>query len=388
MIKQLRKGQAEVIGGLMVVSVLLLIIIPLILNTMTSSTNVGTRNYVLRSQFEIERWSERLVLSADKTRLENPSTVEVTIVRIWRNISGRSDPYDLPRPINISVGGYLPINQLVNNLTELEAVVTARGRVIKIQELLPPSQGGEGGEGGEGGGEEAPLGLTGEEITGGTELFNYNISVLTCRYSDKDDTCSNPIPAIYYNRSGIVGWWVNRSGGWILLPSNDISSSPAYSDLDNNKATELVVLHNDSKTKKYVVLEDNARYEFSILIRNYTYLKSETKLVAVYLKVLTGSRSNFRADTFINVTLVKSDRPQVKLSSYATLSSIKISKSDINVTIYEGYALFPVKQFNYFNTTIANNPGYYDVIIEVQAQRHEGSDPISSSIEYVAVVSS
>ncbi|MDW7970141.1 MAG: hypothetical protein RMH77_07080, partial [Sulfolobales archaeon] len=203
MIKQLRKGQAEVIGGLMVVSVLLLIIIPLILNTMTSSTNVGTRNYVLRSQFEIERWSERLVLSADKTRLENPSTVEVTIVRIWRNISGRSDPYDLPRPINISVGGYLPINQLVNNLAELEAVVTARGRVIKIQELLPPSQGGEGGEGGGEGGGEAPLGLTGEEITGGNYLYNYSISVLKCQMGSTNCT-TTAVPAIYYNNRWIA----------------------------------------------------------------------------------------------------------------------------------------------------------------------------------------
>lgn len=381
MIKQLRKGQAEVIGGLMVVSVLLLIIIPLILNTMTSSTNVGTRNYVLRSQFEIERWSERLVLSADKTRLENPSTVEITIVRIWRNISGRSEPYDLPRPINISVGGYLPINQLVNNLAELEAVVTARGRVIKIQELLPPSQGGEGGEGG---GEEAPLGLTGEEITGGNYLYNYSISVLKCQMGSTNCT-TTAVPAIYY-----YGRWIaNRSNAWVDITNEVDRGEIMYSDLDENKAPELVILYRDNNNNKYYVLKDKDKYEYTIRIRNYTRIKADTKLIAIYIKLVTRLDKTATINTFIRATLVYTLNNAINISNYATLSTAKIPQIDRDLAIYEGYVIFPVKQFEQFSSIVGNYPGDYHLDIEVrtEALSSTGNIPFSSGIEYLAVVS-
>ncbi|MEM2376493.1 MAG: hypothetical protein QXZ10_02660 [Sulfolobales archaeon] len=377
MSKWLRKGQAEIIGGLMVASVLLLIIIPLILNTMTSSTTVGTRNYILRSQFEIERWSEKLVING--TKIVNPSPVEITIVRIWDT---NGTPIDISPKNLLAGGGTIDITELYSGITsihDLDALVTARGRVFKIEELIPPTPGGEGEEGG-----EAPLGLTGEEIVGGGELFNYDITVIRC-VAEKTN-CTDPIPAIYYNRSGTVGWWVNMSGGWQLLPTSQVrSGEEKYSDLDNNKAPELKVLYKNNG--KYEVLKDNNQgYRFAIRISKYAYLKDDSKLIAVYMKVLTGSEGASRADTYVNISLVHSNNPSVMVSSYATLSSIKITSSNVNVSIYEGYVLFPVRQFNYFETQLSNYPGYYDLVLEVIVGIQDAKT-FTSGIEYVAVTS-
>ncbi|MEM2157527.1 MAG: hypothetical protein QXO72_00755, partial [Sulfolobales archaeon] len=81
-----------------------------------------------------------------------------------------------------------------------------------------------------------------------------------------------------------------------------------------------------------------------------------------------------------------SNNPSVMVSSYATLSSIKITSSNVNVSIYEGYVLFPVRQFNYFETQLSNYPGYYDLVLEVIVGIQDAKT-FTSGIEYVAVTS-
>jgi len=358
----LRSGQAEVIGGLIVASVLLIVIVPLTLNIISSTTTIGTRSFVLRSQFEVERWSEKLTLSKDMTKLENSGPVKVTIVRIWRNVNGTSVPIDV-QPIEIPSGEYIPITQLASTPKELEAIVTARGRVFKISELIPPTPP-----------TGAPLGLSGNEISGGSTLFDLNISVMRC-IINKSRVCNSPLPAIYYNNS----WWAYVNGSWRSI---DVGSDKTYSDLDGNNASELVVIHlvgND-----YRVL-GSTNYQYAIRIGNYVNIASDVKLIAVYMKALFKSSRDVSVVVGINVSLAHSRNMSVMVSSYAVLSSAKITKGDINLMIYEGYVLFPVKQFNYFDTLLSNNPGLYDLIIEINVTVQEGAGDVYSSIEYIAV---
>ncbi|MEM0504333.1 MAG: hypothetical protein QXN19_00740 [Sulfolobales archaeon] len=358
----LRSGQAEVIGGLIVASVLLIVIVPLTLNIISSTTTIGTRSFVLRSQFEVERWSEKLTLSKDMTKLENSGPVKVTIVRIWRNVNGTSVPIDV-QPIEIPSGEYIPITQLASTPKELEAIVTARGRVFKISELIPPTPP-----------TGAPLGLSGNEISGGSTLFDLNISVMRCIISGKE--CNRPLPAIYYNNS----WWAYVNGSWRPI---DVKSDKTYSDLDGNNASELVVIHLDNNNNYRVLSDDN--YQYAIRISNYVNIASDTKLIAVYMKALFESDKDASVVVGINVSLAHSRNLSIMVSSYAVLSSAKITRGDINLMIYEGYVLFPVKQFNYFDTLLSNNPGLYDLIIEINVIAQEGARNVYSSIEYIAV---
>ncbi|MEM4567001.1 MAG: hypothetical protein QXM48_01545 [Sulfolobales archaeon] len=358
----LRSGQAEVIGGLIVASVLLIVIVPLTLNIISSTTTIGTRSFVLRSQFEVERWSEKLTLSKDMTKLENSGPVKVTIVRIWRNVNGTSVPIDV-QPIEIPSGEYIPITQLASTPKELEAIVTARGRVFKISELIPPTPP-----------TGAPLGLSGNEISGGSTLFDLNISVMRC-IINKSRVCNSPLPAIYYNNS----WWAYVNGSWRPI---DVKSDKTYSDLDGNNASELVVIHLDNNN--YRVLSDD-NYQYAIRISNYVNIASDTKLIAVYMKALFESDKDASVVVGINVSLAHSRNLSIMVSSYAVLSSAKITRGDINLMIYEGYVLFPVKQFNYFDTLLSNNPGLYDLIIEINVIAQEGARNVYSSIEYIAV---
>ncbi len=374
MVGPLRKGQAEVVGSLVVVSVLLLVIIPLLLSTTISTTTTGTRNFVLRSQFEIERWSEKLELSVDNTTLINPSPVDITIVRIWTKTGG---PQDV-NPITIPAGGgILPISNLGVGLQELEAIVTARGRVFKISELLPPTPRPP---------TAPPLGLTGEEVVGGSKLFEQDITVIRCRIDSRN--CTDPLPAIYYDGT----WWVyyNSSVKWVRADQVNIivNVSAEFRDMDKNNAPELLVLHKVGD--KYYVVSTNSSaksLEFAINFSRYVEIRNATTLISVFLKTTTASSQDVSEQILIRVVLSDSFNSSNSISNIATLSSAKVPKGSYNVTVYEGYVLFPVVQFGYFYNVISRNTTYYDVIVEVfytQPQSGGGGEA-ATGIEYIAV---
>ncbi|MEM1982630.1 MAG: hypothetical protein QXZ63_03075 [Sulfolobales archaeon] len=376
MSKWLRKGQAEIIGGLMVASVLLLIIIPLILNTMTSSTTVGTRNYILRSQFEIERWSEKLVING--TKIVNPSPVEITIVRIWDT---NGTPIDISPKNLLAGGGTIDITELYSGITsihDLDALVTARGRVFKIEELIPPTPGGEGGE--EGG---LPLGLTGGEIVGGSYIFDYNITIIKCIYGGSP--CGDAIPAIYHNNT----WYVYKDG-WGTATSKginiDLNQAAKYIDMDKNHAPELIVLRRYDNTH-YVVFTatDQKDYMYSVKFSRYIRIEDNTTLISAFLKVVTVSTAEAELSTFIETILSNSNNNAINMSNYGSLSKVRFPKDVFNVTVYEGYILFPIKQFGYFSSIISNYPGYYDVIVNIYLKPSSSNVDMSSGIEYIAV---
>ncbi len=386
-LRPLKRGQAEIIGGLIVVSVLLMVIMPLIINLMTSSTVVSTRVFSIRSQFEIDRWSEelRLINDGGVYKLSNVGSVDIDVIRVWYS---NGSVVQFGNGVKIPRGASTPLSNFgVSDYQDIDRIVTARGRVFKVEELLPPPQVAPQ--------QCPPLGLTSESVIAGYNLMDLpkrrNITI-TASYFDGDKwVTDNVFPAFYVYCGGSAqcdgwdqGWYIfnNTIRNWTKIPKTD---EAGYADLDGNSAYELVLL---KKEKEYysvvsVSLTATRSYgQFNITIGNFTELSNQPSLIAIYLKALIAFTAQADALSSVKVVLTKSDNPLINISSYAVLSSVKVPGSDINVTIYEGYVMLPVTQFYTFSRI---TPGIYNlsVIVSVSAQEKTG---VYLGIEYLAVV--
>ncbi len=369
MVRNLRRGQAELIGGLIVVSVIILIVIPLILNMLTSSTTTDIRAYSQRLQFEIDRSSEKLLLI--NNTLTNPSPISISIVRIWLM---NKTPVDINPPVEIPSGSNIGIDSLWNK-DELDALVTSRGRVFKISELIPPTititpiQ-------------YPPLGIIGSQVVGGSNLFERNVSIdVTCTIGRTP--CTYPIAGFYYNNT----WYVNRNG-WVPASNANINicvDQSQYTDLDENKAHELVVLTNMSRTCFYVPTGNIKANNLvnSYLFKNFTYINESTSIIVIYVKSVVKSEEA-QSVVVLSVSLIKTDDNTKNVTSYASLSSAKVTRAGDLLQIYEGYVMFPIMQFHYFRSIIAGSPGWYDLNITVEVVMQENVY-IWNSLEYVVI---
>ncbi|MCC6021919.1 MAG: hypothetical protein LM560_02215 [Desulfurococcaceae archaeon] len=361
---RLRRGQAEIIGGLIVASALLLIVIPLVINLMTTSTTITTKGYTIRSQFEISRWSEKIL--SNNTYIINVGSVDIEVVRVWLK-NGTLVEYN---PwVRIPVASSIPIEVLgITNISEVDSIVTSRGRVFKLEEIIPPQitipiQ-------------YPPLGLRSEDIVGGQSLKNYRIYA---NYS-YDGSKWNPGYAGFYVDGD--GWYIfnTSSGRWEKISK---TSEIEYTDLDSNGARELVVLDsnfNVVKSSKGVPRQLYINMTFKELLN----IDSNTSLITVFLKSLVGLSDQADVYVYITVFLIKSDNSSVYISSPATLSYAKVTGAGFMVVVYQGYIIFPVTQFVGYSK-LQQNPGSYDLMISVSAVTQEDVE-VSSSIEYVAVV--
>ena len=370
---RLSRGQAEIIGGLIVVSTLLLIVIPLVINLMTTSTTITTRGYTIRSQFEISRWSEKLI--SNNTHIINPSSVDIEIVRIWLKDGTLKEfnPW-----IRIPITSSIPIEVLgINNISEIDIIVTSRGRVFKIEELLPPIitppiQ-------------YPPLGISPENIIAGSSIIEKNHSIIvSCQYNKTQ--CSNPIAGYYYNNT----WWVNFGTGWIPSNVSIKSGEEQYTNLDGNYANELVILVilRESGDQYIVVYGENLT--INIIFKNMTRIPNTTSLVTVHLKVILSSNKDVDINTIARISLINSANASMRFDSYATFSSAKVGgAAGSKIMIYEGYVIFPLKQFGIFSVgqdTIQQCEDYdIDVSLYVESAG-EGKREIRVNLEYIAVV--
>jgi len=362
-------GQAELIGGMIVAGVLLLILIHLILNLLTSTTMTTARSYVSRSQFEIDRWSERLnlVRSGGNYSLVNTGPVPLDVVRVWL-VNG--SVITLDPPLTVNPGQYVGPSDLgVSNLNDVDSVVTLRGRVFKVREMyLEITRP-----------EYPPLGLPSEAIIGGTTLLTPRKIYVS--YST-DGNRWYPAYAGYYDGTT---WYINRDGNWIPC---SVSSDVGYTDLDSNEARELVALRERSGGGYEVLIEDRPKtlyvnYSFKELVE----ITGQTSLVTVFIKVLIGFEES---NTQINIAirLSKSDNPLVNITTYATLSYTKTEEKagagNLDVAIYQGYILIPVSQFVSYSR-LQQNPGLYDLSIIVYCETQGNKDKLIN-LEYIAVI--
>jgi len=376
---RLSRGQAEIIGGLIVVSTLLLIVIPLVINLMTTSTTITTRGYTIRSQFEISRWSEKLI--SNNTHIINPSSVDIEIVRIWLKDGTLKEfnPW-----IRIPITSSIPIEVLgINNISEIDIVVTSRGRVFKIEELLPPIitppiQ-------------YPPLGISPENIIAGSSMIEKNHSIIVSCQDDKT-SCSNPI-AGYHNGT----WWVNFGTGWIPSNVSIKSDEEQYTNLDGNYASELVVL--TLSGNQYEVVHGR-NLIVNITFKNMTQISNTTSMVVIYLKILLSSSKDVNVDAIVKVSLINSVNTSMRFDSYATFSSAKVKGAEESkIIIYEGYVIFPLKQFGIFSVGQDTIQQYsdYDIGIDLyvesieevgkgSTEKGESGWEIRISLEYIAVV--
>jgi len=361
---RLRRGQAEIIGGLIVASALLLIVIPLLINLMTTSTTITTKGYTIRSQFEISRWSEKLL--SNNTNIINVGSVDVEIVRLWLK---NNTLVEYNQWVKIPVASSIPIEVLgITNISEIDSIVTSRGRVFKLEELKPPEitipiQ-------------YPPLGINPTDIIAGSSLLEKNLSIIVdCKYDGK--LCSNPI-AGYYNGT----WWVNFGTGWVPSNVSIRSGEEQYTNLDRNYANELVVL--TMSGNQYVVVNEGS-LTINITFCNITEIDGSKSLVAVYLKVLVWNTDK-DSDTIVevNISLINSTDSSKQISSYATFSSAKVTgAAGSKLTIYEGYAMFPLTQFGVFNYVLGSSRSPFNVKISLSGDTAVGN--IYMSIEYLTI---
>jgi hypothetical protein len=364
---RLRRGQAEIIGGLIVASALLLIVIPLVINLMTTSTTITTKGYTIRSQFEISRWSEKIL--SNNTYIVNVGSVDIEVVRVWlkNGTLVECNPW-----VRIPVASSIPIGALgITNISEIDSIVTSRGRVFKLEEIIPPQitipiqyQ-------------YPPLGVSPGNIMAGSYILSKNVSIIvSCQYDSR--SCLYPIAGFYYNNT----WYINNGSGWVLSNVNIKSGEEVYTNLDNNYARELVVLTYSSPN--YVVV-NGGNLTINITFKNMTRIDSNTSLVVMYLKIIimnTDKDSDVSSE--VKVSLIDSTNTSKFISSYATFSSAKVrGAAGGKITIYEGYVMYPLTQFEVFKE-LGLSSGWYDINIYLTCATTVGN--IYVSIEYLAIV--
>jgi len=242
--------------------------------------------------------------------------------------------------------------------------------VFKVEELLPPIiippiQ-------------YPPLGISPEDIIAGSSILEKNHSIIvSCQYDDK--TCSNPI-AGYYNGT----WWVNFGTGWIPSNVSIKSDEEQYTNLDRNYANELVILTKSGD--QYIVVKGD-KLIIDITFHNVTEINGNNSLIVVYLKVLVFNPDK-DANMFIEVkvSLINSTDNSKQISSYATFSSAKVGgAAEGKLVIYEGYAMFPLKQFGIFdNNILGSSSSTFNINVCLSGDADKGVMYIG--IEYLIII--
>lgn len=370
-LRPLRRGQAEIVGGLIVVSAFLIVLLPLLISLMTTSTIVTTRIHSARSQFEIDRWSERLQLvrDGDAYLLKNVGSVAVEVVRVWY---GNGTVREFSPWVAIEPGASVPIARLgAVDYSDIDLVVTSRGRIFRMVEVQPPAP------------PAIPptvptfLDLLAKNITLGYYLVGrYNGTYgVTARYSTDGVRWSTAYVA-YHNGTT---WFVFNAStcSWSV---RSLGISPGSADLDGNNITELVLL--DSA---YGVVNSGTSKTLAVSLtlyechgRGFIRLTRDTELLMIFFKfVAVYDASDVNATATIVLREVGGTR---SYSSAAVFSRAKVIEATIR-DIYQGYIIYPIRGFiGPYDIT-----GDYNLEMKLSVVGVEALH-ITVNAEYVAVI--
>jgi len=337
----LRKGQAEVVGGIIAISVLLFSIATLYF-LMTSTQSSFSTEFARRASFESEKNAEKIAVSYDLNTnsciVSNAGAISITIVRAWQGNKYFNFNEPLPLPPGQALLSW-PFSKTP------DIIVTARGNIFTVkaecekiknavtnmQQIIVGS------------------GIASTLVTSETLLNNMRISKGMQQGYLYASVLQNNYAVLYYNGSKYLCNSPSNKGVYSNAnPQNFIW------DLDANNINEIII--NTSSTcpdPAKVSTLNIAEYEgygnkfqgsVMFMFKNLVLIpQGGADTITVYFKaVLNIGSGGMPQDVVVSPTIVLS-RGSQSLSSPATVTTAGSGSGTIVIT---GFAVFPVKAFS------------------------------------------
>ncbi|MEM0026345.1 MAG: hypothetical protein QXT53_00220 [Ignisphaera sp.] len=377
----LSKAQAEIIGGVLAIAVLLMAISTILYATFalmsSSSTNISKR-----AQFEVERNSERISVVYDannyKCIVNNTGSVDITIVRQWTNgmfteikkdlNRGRGLNFSLssaPDYIVTSRGNVFPVK------SECQSQVANQAQVVNTVEQYISA---------------IPIGapFTSQNLVATTRITSDRACIVVgYRY----ETSSQDTPlALVYNKSkntilrhqckpeseSTYGW-SNYTPSSIQLPQgvNDIS------DIDSNMVKEIVVVSSTSPLAP-MSFSGKGNVYVNMTFYNITYIPNITDTVAIYYKFVVyvpggGVAQQVGLSASVSLKSLKDG------SKFTSAGSVITAPSRSGVVAVVGWAAFPKFLYNF-------SEGFYSISVVLNMNIASSVTVSQVNLEYLAIV--
>ncbi|MEM0004375.1 MAG: hypothetical protein QXE10_04110 [Desulfurococcaceae archaeon] len=350
------RGQSEVIGGVIVLTALI-IAMGLVFTNLGKLSSSSITGISMRAAFETEKSFEKIqaTRTSGQCSVKNTGNTPVTIIRAWSN----------SQPINLSKITLNPGES--QSIPLVDFIVTSRGNVFPCttqQQTININATGP---------------FTSEQVLNSTRIKNG----LENQYVYAN--ISSSTYAVVYN---YTNKWYCSSLVDKAIPLN-VTPSIADSDADDNSVNELVVVNankcssvnsgtgpwgdnNDNNFKNATV-----KLVLKLVLKNVIDVTTnETDTLTIYFKLIVTTEKGGESQQ-LSVYPVITLNGTIVISSPATTTAVGARQDLVNIF---GSTVIPVKAFGLNLTT-----GTYDLILEFTMSGQ--SIKINSiRLEYIAVV--
>lgn len=362
---RLFKGQAEIIGGIIALSVLLLSI-GMLYTTLMQLSSTSTKGFIERAAFEAEKNAEKLTIEYDRDSnsciLKNSGNIDVTIVRIWINNNNQPTPIDIENLVIPTGSTLAKINTM--KIDSIIYIITRRGNVISAAEECRIRKREEEGEGTPMPsiyvknnilGDETYLNLA-EEKNQQNKLYAYINSI-------------NNIKSVAYNLSN--NWYYNDGTRWYLCSScgPNIDGS---SDADLNKLNELIIIDKDGQNLNEFQLSGTDITGF--VLKNFINLKNAGDTIMIYFKTVIkigrihGSGQDKippPQEVISDIRVIFAESGNINKNVSVPVAVTTFGSGGWNVLV--GTAIIPKAAFSLYNQLLSGD--IYDLIIEIKSKK-------------------
>ena len=351
------RGQSEVIGGVIVLTALI-IAMGLVFTNLGKLSSSSITGISMRAAFETEKSFEKIqaTRTSGQCSVKNTGNTPVTIIRAWSN----------SQPINLSKITLNPGE--TQSIPLVDFIVTSRGNVFPCttqQQTININATGP---------------FTSEQVLNSTRIKNG----LENQYVYAN--ISSSTYAVVYN---YTNKWYCSSLVDKAIPLN-VTPSIADSDADDNSVNELVVVNANrcssvnSGTEPWGDMNFNGTVK--LVLRNVIDVTTnETDTLTIYFKVIVtvkvsgggGGGGPGGMSQQLSVYPVITLNGTIVISSPATTTAVGARQDLVNIF---GSTVIPVKAFGLNLTT-----GTYDLILEF-TMSGQSINITSIRLEYIAVV--
>lgn len=364
------KGQAEVIGGVIVITALI-ISMGFVLTSLGKLSSSSVTGISRRALFETEKSYELMdaIVSGGVCYIRNTGNTPLMIIRLW----SRDKPIDISPGLypafSIQPGGNKSIEEIksIFNIEKIDYIVTSRGNVFPAESMCKQQQA------------NVNIFYYYYEITGGGLFASEHIlnstkivQGLTQGYIYVDIQ-GEGTRAVIYNYSNT--WYCSS-----MTNKSTIQSQTLRTDADENGIHELIVTRGSACIQNAAYSEWGARNfagRLTMVFRNIINVSQYPDILNVYFKVIIivgGGGVAQQVAIYPSVTLYNE---YITLQSPATVTT---GGSRINVATVFGTAIFPVRAFSQEVST-----GVYNLNITLQLTG-QSIEITGVRLEYVAIV--
>ncbi|MEM0352693.1 MAG: hypothetical protein QW459_06905 [Sulfolobales archaeon] len=378
--KNFRRGQSEIIGAAIALSLLIAVGLSIFTAFFRSTTQVSA-DLSSRYRFESEKAAELKGLEVRygedrKCRLVNTGSLDVKIVRVWWANGTYKDSSLLTNPI-LKPGG-----DDGGKLYELGVnyIVTSRGNVVPIKAACEAKKAIT---------EVIVIGIEGlssENYLNSSKLVGNDLTKRIVTNVTKGTTTSRM--GVLYKYNNI--WYYNEGEGWF-----GNQRTTADEDIDDNGIYELIVVNRASLNDPKTIYNTSLTGKGDVLIVEVTFVQllkvlDNPDVITIYFKVLADIGTAPPQDVMVStsVTIRSSDRSVTSTASTSSGSFARGKGTErSNVLVIVGSVSFPIRAYEVLREILT--PGLYDLILTIRFDPSGGSVRIGNiRLEYVAVTGS